>query len=83
MIAVPFLPQDNLWDTLPRCAMLLAVNLIYFMRAKTEEWHLSRDPEYVRYAQWIEQNGMLRFLRRVPIVGRRGFRRAHRREASA
>jgi protein-S-isoprenylcysteine O-methyltransferase Ste14 len=83
MIAVPFLPQDNLWDTLPRCAMLLAVNLIYFMRAKTEEWHLSRDPEYVRYALWIEQHGLLRFLRRIPIVGRAGYRRPEGHAASA
>ena len=83
MIAVPFLPRDNLWDTLPRCAMLLGVNLIYFLRAKTEEWHLSRDPEYVRYALWIEQHGALRFLARVPLVGRLGFRVPRSRPASA
>jgi len=74
MIAVPFLPRDNLWDTLPRCAMLLGVNFIYYMRAKTEEWHLARDPDYVRYALWIEEHGLLRFLRRVPVVRRLGFR---------
>lgn len=74
MIAVPFLPRDNLWDTLPRCAMLIAINLIYFMRAKTEEWHLSRDVQYVTYALWIEQHGLLRMMRRVPFVRWLGFR---------
>jgi hypothetical protein len=83
MIAVPFLPHDNLWDTLPRCAMLLGVNVIYFLRAKTEEWHLSRDPEYVRYALWIERHGLLRFLRRVPLLGRVGFRAPKRTAVSA
>jgi hypothetical protein len=73
MIALPFLPRDDWSDTLPRCAMLLAVNLIYFLRAKTEEWHLARDPEYVRYALWIERHGWLRFFRRAPIVGRLAF----------
>ena len=73
MIAVPFLPVDNWSDTLPRCAMLLGVNLIYYMRAKTEEWHLARDADYVRYALWIEKHGLFRFLRRVPVVRRLGF----------
>lgn len=73
MISVPFLPRDNLWDTLPRCAMLLGVNLIYFLRAKTEEWHLASDPDYVRYAMWIERHGWLRIFRRAPIVGRLAF----------
>jgi len=70
MVSVPFLPRDVWWDTLPRCAMLLGINLIYFMRAKTEEWHLASDPDYVRYALWIERHGLLRFFGRAPIVGR-------------
>ena len=81
MISVPFLPLNNAWDTLPRCAMLLGVNLIYFMRAKTEEWHLSRDPDYVRYALWMEAHGLLRFMRRLPLLGRIGFRRPERASA--
>lgn len=83
MISVPFLPRDSLWDTLPRCAMLLGVNFIYFMRAKTEEWHLARDPEYVRYALWMEQHGLLRFLGRLPLLGRLAFRAPRERAASA
>jgi hypothetical protein len=44
------------------------------MRAKTEEWRMSRDPDYVRYALWIEEHGMFRFVRRVPLLARVGFR---------
>jgi hypothetical protein len=40
---------------------------MYFMRAKTEERHLSRDPVYVEYALWMNDHGVLRFLNRVPI----------------
>jgi hypothetical protein len=75
MLSVPFLPIDNGWDTIPRCAMLLGVNFIYFMRAKTEEWHMARDPDYVRYALWIEEHGLFRFVRRVPLLAHVGFRR--------
>jgi hypothetical protein len=37
------------------------------MRAKTEERHLSRDPIYVAYATWMNDNGVLKFLNRIPI----------------
>jgi hypothetical protein len=40
---------------------------MYFMRAKTEERHLSRDPIYVKYALWMNEHGALRLLNRVPI----------------
>jgi hypothetical protein len=39
---------------------------MYFMRAKTEERHLSRDPVYVQYALWMNEHGVLRFLNRIP-----------------
>lgn len=42
-----------------RCLRLLCVNLIYLVRAWTEERHLSRDPVYVRYALWVERHGLL------------------------
>ena len=41
---------------------LLGMTLIYYLRARTEERHLSRDPVYVAYALWIEKNGLLRVL---------------------
>ena len=44
------------------------MNFMYFMRAKTEERHLSRDPVYVEYATWMNAHGWLRFLNRIPFV---------------
>jgi len=68
MISVPFMPQYSLGGTLRSCLLLLLVNFLYYMRAKTEERHLSRDPDYVRYALWIEEHGIFRFLKRLPVL---------------
>lgn len=65
MIAVPFLPALG-WDEVFRsCLLLLGVNLIYLVRARTEERHLSWDPTYVRYALWINDHGLLAGLGRL------------------
>ena len=48
--------------------------IIYLLLPKTEEWHLSRDADYVRYAMWIYQHGLFRFLRRLPVLNRLAFR---------
>jgi protein-S-isoprenylcysteine O-methyltransferase Ste14 len=69
MISVPFMFNGDLVDTLRRSILLALLNLIYYMRAKTEERHLSLDPVYVQYADWIDANGLLRALDRVPILG--------------
>jgi hypothetical protein len=37
-------------DTFKSTVALAGVSAIYFLRARTEERHLSRDPTYVRYA---------------------------------
>jgi protein-S-isoprenylcysteine O-methyltransferase Ste14 len=44
--------------------MLLALNAIYFLRARAEERHLSEDPRYVAYALWMNDHGLLRGLGR-------------------
>ena len=66
LISVPFLSQGGPGEALRHCLLLLGLNGIYLLRAKTEEWHLSRDPDYVRYALWIEQHGLFRSLRHLP-----------------
>jgi len=75
MIAMPFMPQYSLGGTLHSCLLLLGVNAIYFMRAKTEERHLSRDADYVNYALWIEEHGLFRFIKRLPAMHRFAYRR--------
>ena len=38
------------------------------LRAKTEERHLSLDPVYVEYARWVDENGILRWMKHVPVL---------------
>ena len=68
MISVPFVTQGTVSVILNHCLLLVALNFIYVMRAKTEERHLSRDPVYVQYALWIDRHGMFRFIRRLPLL---------------
>lgn len=47
-------------EPLRNCIFLLAVNAIYFWRAKTEEAHLlAEDPKYREYHAWMEQHGLV------------------------
>jgi protein-S-isoprenylcysteine O-methyltransferase Ste14 len=67
LASVPFVVTDDVPHAIRRCMLLAVVNFMYFMRAKTEERHLSRDPTYVAYALWMNDHGWLRFLRVIPI----------------
>ncbi|MGA2447482.1 MAG: isoprenylcysteine carboxylmethyltransferase family protein [Polyangiaceae bacterium] len=71
LVSVPFLvPRGQDWtESLRSCFALGCVNMIYFLRARTEEAHLSRDPVYVEYALWMNEHGLLSFLGRwFPIL---------------
>jgi len=59
----------SLGQTVRSCLLLGLLNGIYYLRAKTEERHLSLDPVYRQYAQWMQQHGVLRALDRVPLLG--------------
>jgi len=64
LISIPFLPPDgSLLTAVKLSAMLGFVNLIYYLRARTEERHLSRDPVYREYAAFIRQHGLFSILR--------------------
>ncbi len=65
MTAVPFVPVESFSEAFRLCVLLLIVNGIYYFRAKTEEAHLRRDPDYVAYENWIAQNGLWAKLRRL------------------
>jgi protein-S-isoprenylcysteine O-methyltransferase Ste14 len=62
LVSVPFVSDAGVTEAIRHCLLLLGVNAIYYARARTEEWHLSRDPVYVDYALWIERRGLLRIL---------------------
>jgi protein-S-isoprenylcysteine O-methyltransferase Ste14 len=68
LISMPFMPGSGALHTLRSCALLAGLNVIYYLRAKTEERHLARDPVYQQYVQWIDAHGLLRFLNRIPLV---------------
>lgn len=40
--------------------LFMGICFVYYFRAKTEENHLSAYPEYVEYANWINENGIFR-----------------------
>lgn len=63
MVSVPFVEPLGWQVALMHCARLVAVNLIYYTRAKTEERHLMRDLDYRAYAEWIAQHGLFARMR--------------------
>jgi protein-S-isoprenylcysteine O-methyltransferase Ste14 len=69
LISTPFLLSGGVQATLRRCLLLGLLNFIYYLRAKTEERHLSLDPVYRSYADWIDAHGLLRGLNRIPLIG--------------
>jgi protein-S-isoprenylcysteine O-methyltransferase Ste14 len=62
LVSVPFLDRHDGAEAARHCVLLACVNMIYFLRAKTEERHLSRDPTYVAYALWMNEHGLFAFL---------------------
>jgi protein-S-isoprenylcysteine O-methyltransferase Ste14 len=62
LMAVPFLSAEGGEAALRHSLMLAVVNVIYYLRARTEERHLSSDPDYVRYALWMNDHGVFRFF---------------------
>ena len=63
LISVPWISDIHWYEGLRNCCLLGLLNLIYYLRARTEENHLSlRDPDYVAYALWMNEHGMLSWL---------------------
>lgn len=57
---MPFMISSTVDEAIRHSLLLFGLNLVYFLRARTEERHLSWDPDYRAYAAWIEQHGMFR-----------------------
>ena len=58
---VPFLvTSGSVLEAVRNVVFLLAVNAIYYWRARTEEAHLlAEDPKYREYHAWMEQHGLI------------------------
>ena len=63
LTAAPFLTAVDAQAAVTTSAALVAVNLMYWGRARTEEMHLSEDPDYVAYALAMNERSI---FRRVP-----------------
>jgi protein-S-isoprenylcysteine O-methyltransferase Ste14 len=65
-----FATTGNLTDVIRNSFVMGLVAGVYYWRARTEERHLSADPAYREYAEWMERNAPLprlfRLLRRRP-----------------
>lgn len=70
MASLPFLVNGPPSMAIKNCMLLVLFNGMYYLRAKTEERHLSLDPVYRDYAAWIEENGIFRWMRHVPFLRR-------------
>lgn len=69
LISMPFLSAVSPSVAIKHCLLLLMVNFVYFLRAKTEERHLSWDADYVTYANYIEANGTFSYIgRKLPFL---------------
>ncbi len=64
LISIPFISSLGTNYAVINCLILLLVNGIYWMRAKTEERHLSNDSTYRAYSAWIAENGIFSKIRR-------------------
>ena len=64
LIAIPFIVDDGVLNSIRECLMLLALNGIYWLRAWTEERHLSRDANYRAYCDAIDREGFLAWTKR-------------------
>ncbi|MGE0007620.1 MAG: isoprenylcysteine carboxylmethyltransferase family protein [Parvibaculaceae bacterium] len=71
LISVPFVAGAGWLTALQSCLMLAAANLIYYLRARTEERHLGADPLYRDYQAFIARHGLL-----ARLMGKVGSRRA-------
>ena len=72
LISMPFMAfTTDPAQALRLCAMLLLVNGLYALRARTEERHLMRDPVYQAYVQALAARRRRLWLRLRSLIGLR------------
>ncbi len=65
LASMPFLSIEGSGAALMHCTALLSLNALYMLRALSEELHMSEDADYVAYAEWMNENGIFRWVSRV------------------
>lgn len=64
LVSLPLLATDGAGEGVRLSLMLVGVNFIYFLRARTEEKHLMVDPIYRQYARFMRENDLFAVVRR-------------------
>ena len=62
LISIPFISQAGPLEAIRNSILLLCLNIIYAIRARTEERHLSQDPNYVKYGMAMNKLSIFRGL---------------------
>lgn len=66
---IPFIPMNGWIDAVRYSLLMCGISAVYFLRARTEEAHLSCDPAYVEYALYMNQHSIFSGLARLfPIL---------------
>ena len=65
LISVPFISAAGPAMAVKHCLLLFGLNLIYYLRAVTEERHLSLDPTYVLYANAMNERSLFGGLYKI------------------
>lgn len=63
IITLFFVRPAGTWAGLSQLLVPLAFTVLYRLRAVTEERHLSEDPEYRAYSDWIARHGIVARVR--------------------
>lgn len=58
LVSLPFFQEAGFAEGLRHSLMLLGINVLYLLRAWTEERHLARDPVYRTYQDFIREDGL-------------------------
>lgn len=66
---MPFLSLFGVLGVIKTMLMFAGLCFVYYLRARTEENHLVRYPEYVEYANWMNENGIFRHVAKyIPFL---------------
>jgi len=66
LVAMPFMVQSSWIESLRLCLLLLMANAVYYLRARTEERHLSSDYEYQKYKKLVMNRLKNPFTKALP-----------------
>lgn len=62
MIAMPFMVGSTVSEAIRSTLLLCLLNFIYFMRARTEERHLSSDIDYQIYSDYMKKHSLFALI---------------------